>query len=253
MHALLDLDILCYEMGSARDPDTKHPLSWPLVRARLEDRITSILEATDAESWQGYLTGKENFRERVATIVPYKGHRNRGERPFWYYAIFAYLRDVRRAIVVDGMEADDAISIAACSDWMGSIICSRDKDLRMVPGWHYQWPSWKQEEQHVFNVGPIDGLRFFYEQLLTGDRADNIPGLYRVGPKSVPVQTVREATTEQQMFRVVQKEYELRFGSYWDMFMCENGRLLWMLRSEGDDWYHRQKNLTETLREQMQA
>lgn len=241
-------------MGSAKDPDTGHPLSWPLVRARLDDRITQILDTVEASSWQGYLTGKENFRETVAVIQPYKGHRNRGERPFWYYAIYSYLRDSRNAVVVDGMEADDAISINACTDMGGSVICSRDKDLRMVPGYHYQWPSWKQEEQEPFWVGPISGLQFFYTQLLTGDSADNIPGLYNVGPKSASVKRLSEYASELEMFKEVQHQYELRFGSFWEMFMWENGTLLWMLRSNNtDEWHYRQKNLTEALRSEMQA
>jgi hypothetical protein len=37
------------------------------------------------------------------------------------------------------------------------------------------------------------------------------------------------------MYNHVQKHYEDRFGSYWEMFMHENARLLWMLRSEDDD------------------
>ena len=49
------------------------------------------------------------------------------------------------------------------------------------------------------------------------------------------------------MFQEVKVQYELRFGSYWDMFMCENGRLLWLLRHEDDDWYRRQKELSEAL------
>lgn len=257
MHALIDLDILCYEMGSAKDEDG-HPLAWPLVQSRIDSRLNQILDAVEAESWQGYLTGTENFREYVATIVPYKGQRKRSERPFWYSQIYNYLVLDRRAYVVSGMEADDRVSIDHSE---ATIICSRDKDLLMVPGWHFCWnfenskdteyldiakvvfPHLKKKERFPFYVDEIDGLRLFYGQLLTGDSADNIPGLYNVGPKSAAVKRVTEYETELEMFREVQKQYELRFGSYWDMFMCENGRLLWMKRSHDDDWYQRQKEL----------
>lgn len=242
MYALIDLDILCYEMGSAKD-DEGFPLKWPLVQSRVDERIWGILDSVEAEGWQGYLTGKENFREKIATIQPYKGHRNRGERPFWYSAIYSYLSRDRGAIVVDRMEADDALAIRANLDPDSVIICSRDKDLLMVPGWHYQWPSWKQEEQHPFFVTELEGLRFFYTQLLIGDSADNILGLYGVGKKSASVKRVQEAETELQMFEEVKEQYRLRFGSYWDMFMCETGRLLWMKRTLEDDWYNRQKEL----------
>ena len=79
------------------------------------------------------------------------------------------------------------------------------------------------------------------------DYSDNIPGLYNVGSKAACVQRIKTYCTELQMFKEVQLQYELRFGSYWDMFLCENGKLLWMLRSKDDDWYARQKDLTAEL------
>ena len=244
MHALIDLDILCYEMGNAKDPDTGFPLSWPLVQWRVDERIQGILEATEAESWQGYLTGSGNFRDMVGTIRPYKGTRDRSERPFWYEGVYRYLERDRGATVIHGMEADDGISIDSGDD---TIICSRDKDLLQVPGWHYIWPGYEQQERPPFYVSDLEGLRFFYSQLLTGDTADNIPGLYNVGPKSACVARVNQADNELDMFKEVKEQYELRFGSYWDMFMCENGQLLWLLRSKDDNWYVRQKELSARL------
>ena len=261
MHSLIDLDILCYEMGSAKDEEGE-PLDWALVQHRVDSRIEQIIHATQTTSWQGYLTGKDNFRELVATIRPYKGKRNRGERPFWYQGVYNYLRDERDAEVVDGYEADDAISMAQTED---TVICSRDKDLMMVPGKHYSWsffnsvdtktidlakifwPELKKAERHVIDVEELYGTKFYYCQLLTGDSVDNIPGLYGVGYKSSLISRVREAENELDCFKIVKEQYELRFGTYWDMFMCENGKLLWMLRDEDDDWYNRQKDLTDQL------
>lgn len=247
MRALIDADIFPYEIGCATQEDKKTPLEWPLVQWRVDQRIDQILETTGAESWQGYLTGKGNFRDEVGTILPYKGTRDRTERPYWYSGIYNYLRDDRGCHIIDGMEADDALAIEHSDSGGATIICSRDKDLRMVPGWHYTWPSWRQEEREPYYISELDGLRFFYTQLLTGDRADNIPGLYGVGSKSAMVLRVQKAETELEMFKEVKEQYELRFGSYWDMFMCENGRLLWLLRHEDDDWFHRQKELHSTL------
>jgi hypothetical protein len=247
VRALIDSDIFCYEIGCATQEDKKTPLEWPLVQWRVDQRIDQILEVTSAESWQGYLTGKGNFRDEAATIRPYKGHRDRSDRPYWYSGVYNYLRDSRNVTVVDGMEADDQLAIEHTGSDGNTIVCSRDKDLRQVPGWHYTWPSWKQEESKPYYISELDGLRFFYSQLLTGDRADNIPGLHGVGAKSATVSRVNEATTELEMFQEVQTQYELRFGSYWDMFMAENGALLWLLRHPKDDWYSRQKELTSCI------
>ena len=244
MHALVDCDIFCYEIGSMRNPDTGVPLPWGVIKRLVDERIFDIWDKTKAESWQGYLTGPGNFRFDVATIQPYKDHR--GEKPFWYTGIYNYLAEDRGARIIVGKEADDAISIAA-SRTPGTVICTRDKDLLQVPGWHYGWASGKQKERPLHWVSELDGWKSFFTQCLTGDPVDNIPGLYNVGPKAASVQRVQQATDELQCFKIVKEEYEQRFGSYWDMFLCENGRLLWMLRSEDDDWYPRQKEFTRRL------
>jgi hypothetical protein len=55
------------------------------------------------------------------------------------------------AVVVDGMEADDALAIEQTQYNLDmgeecSVICSRDKDLRQVPGYHYGWEAWNAPE-----------------------------------------------------------------------------------------------------------
>jgi len=261
MFALVDLDILCYEMGSAADEEGL-PLSWPLVQSRVDARIEQILEAVDADGWQGFLTGPGNFRDEVATILPYKGHRKRSERPYWYQGVYQYLQYERGAEVVTGREADDLI-VQLGHDNPDAVMCSRDKDLMQAPGWHYMWkfhnskdseyidlpkrfwPSLKKAEQLPIFVDTLHGFRFFCSQLVCGDSADNIPGLYRQGPRSAAIDKLLKAQTELEAFIIVKDLYELYFGSYWDMFMCENGRLLWLKRDEDDDWYRRQRRYTE--------
>jgi DNA polymerase-1 len=61
----------------------------------------------------------------------------------------------------------------------GGIAVTIDKDLRTVPGWHWN-PD--KEEEPVY-VEKEDADVFFYLQWMTGDTTDNIPGLWRVGPK----------------------------------------------------------------------
>lgn len=252
MHALIDADIFCYEIGSMKNPDTGVPLPWPIIKRLVDERIDNILEKTEAETWQGYLTGKGNFRIDLASIQPYKDHR--GEKPFWYQGIYNYLRDSRNCDVVDDREADDAMAIqqghsrsaVLRPELASTIICSRDKDLKQVPGWHFIWESGRQKER-LFWVSELDGWKSFFSQCLTGDPVDNILGLYNVGEKAASVQRVKEAEDELTCLRIVKDEYKKRFGSYWDMFLYENGTLLWMLRSEDDAWYRRQKEFDRKL------
>lgn len=244
MHALIDCDIIQYEYGNAKDEDD-NPLDLQLVYARVDNRISGILEATKASSYQGFLTSKDksNFRYQVATIKPYKGHRPE-EKPLYFDQIRQYLLDKYKAVEVFGMEADDRLGIEQYtsfvfsqtikdSEWkdkVDTIICSLDKDLNMIPGWHYNWRTnetyWQDE---------LTALKCFYSQLLTGDGTDNILGLYAVGPRSALVSRVLESSTELDMYSVARQAYEQRFGSYCHLFLRENAKLLWILRSTEDD------------------
>jgi hypothetical protein len=253
MIALIDTDILLYEIGSYTD-DEGHPLSWPLIKARADAKIDKITEAAGCESYHLFITGEDNFRIQEGTIKPYKGHRT-SPKPTHYANLKKYFTESKnftgRITVTDGYEADDALSIKQLAELMadgydleagkykknlyGTVLCSRDKDLNMVPGYHYSWGSGNQKEKEVWYVTREEGYRWFFTQLITGDATDNIPGLYGLGAKSTAVTGLRELTEPLSMYTHVQKRYEDRFGSYWKMFMHENARLLWMMRTETDD------------------
>jgi hypothetical protein len=111
----------------------------------------------------------------------------------------------------------------------GTVLCSRDKDLHMIPGFKYVWPAGKQEEQFWFQ-DELSAIRCFYKQLLTGDTSDNILGLYGVGSSSKLVKSIQEMEEEQLMFNLVFKAYEDRFGTWAKAAMWENAGLLWILR-----------------------
>jgi len=242
MRALIDADILPYEFGGMvqlEEPDK--PLADDIVISLVDDRIKGILEATKAEEFSLFLTASsENYRVKVATILPYKGHRKQ-EKPYHWELIRQHLIDNWNAVVQHGIEADDRLGIEQCmtakangiggvQDPWTTVICSRDKDLNMIPGWHYVWPAGKQKEKLWFQ-DEISAIRCFYSQLLTGDRStDNILGLYGVGAGSSLVKKLQELDSEHEMFSHVYKAYKDRFGSYAKQFMLENAKLLWILR-----------------------
>jgi hypothetical protein len=232
MHALIDADRIAYAFGGFTD-DNGQPLAWPLVAERVDTNIQNILQGCGGTSYTLYLTAddKSNFRFRIATIRPYKGHRS-SEKSFWYEQIRRYLIDTYAAKVVHGMEADDAIGIAACWPIHDSaeptpVICSVDKDLDNVPGYHY---NELKPDRGVYRINEVEGLRNFYAQLLTGDSTDNIPGLYFVGPSNSWVKKVREMSSELDMYCFVVSKYESYFGSHWRKFFEENAQLLWIKR-----------------------
>lgn len=259
MKALIDGDLFQHEFGSMTDDEYK-PLGWPIIQNKVQNRIDTIMEATGAKSYQIYLTSddKSNFRYEIASIQPYKGSRSK-EKPFWYHHIRNFLVDYRGAQEVSGYEADDAMSMvqwadykeayrkSALNNWQpylpqflqprsNTVICTRDKDLDMVPGWHYTWECGKQKEKKLWWQDEIGGLRCFYRQLLIGDATDNILGLYGVGEKSQSVKELQICSDEYALYNRVHEEYGKRFGTYAEQFLIENARLLWMLQYEGQVW-----------------
>jgi hypothetical protein len=129
---------------------------------------------------QFFLTGKGNFREDVATIKEYKGNRKETPKPVHYQAVRDYLVDSWGAVVVEGKEADDEVSIRAWKEYRDNnddyVVATIDKDLDQIPGWHldYKKHAW-------YDVDALDGELFFYAQVLAGDATDNIQGCYRIG------------------------------------------------------------------------
>ncbi len=250
MKALIDGDILLYELGSCTD-DEGHPLKWPLVKARVDGKIHQIKQDAECDEYIVYLTGDNNFRKTEATIKPYKGNRKGVEKPFHHQHIKDYLLKTKNhtVSVCENYEADDGMAIEQTKGiaqkylarsvdpeidlYSGTCICSRDKDLRMVAGNHFSWKSGKQPEA-TFSVTDKEGYHWFFMQLLMGDPVDNIPGLYMIGMIKAE-KLLGEASEPLDWYSVAQHQYEVRFGSYWKLFMHENARLLWMMRTEEDD------------------
>jgi hypothetical protein len=125
------------------------------------------------------LTGPGNFREELAKQRPYKGNRDTSHKPEHYQAIRDYLHEVWSAEIIHGHEADDEASIAAwaqmsVADAGGYVVCTVDKDLDQVPGLHYDYAK-----RVFYDVDVMSGEMRFWEQCLSGDPTDNIPGCYK--------------------------------------------------------------------------
>ena len=92
-----------------------------------------------------------------------------------------YMIEKYNAVMSDGMEADDLVSIWAYEAREAEqdyIIVGIDKDLRQIPGNHYNF----KKEEHDFVDDNTAHLNLML-QCLTGDSTDNIPGIKGIGPK----------------------------------------------------------------------
>ena len=173
MRCLIDGDIAAYEgafAGQYVDEETEEvcmrPADW--VMERLDEQIKNIEEACGAdEPSLLFFTGDEkllkhvnrrrkrdgeeplqftpNFRFEVAVSTPYKERKS--TKPLHFDNVRAYLLGAYECRVFFGMEADDGMCIEQTSAGdSDTVICTRDKDLRQCPGWHYGWECGNQPE-----------------------------------------------------------------------------------------------------------
>lgn len=186
------------------------------MEQRIEKFFQRLFDKFGTYNYKVYLTGKGNFREQVAVSHVYKGNRKK-EKPRWYKHIKDYLYYMHRTELVEGMEADDGMAMNLVRN-PNSILCSIDKDLLQVPGWHYSWATHNREElplRKVDSWGKLEiqgkklygeGTMFLYAQALLGDSTDNIIGAKGYGPVKT-YNTLKDCKTEKELYDAVYEVY----------------------------------------------
>lgn len=185
MRALIDADILFYEIGSSAQHLDKDNLdedglptlevnSWEWTQQLFDDKIDVICKEVEADEppllfitntdYINHLLNKRRrwtgepekdfvpvFRHKVAKEKPYKFGRVE-TKPYHFKNLVNYAMNEYECVIDEnGLEADDMMCIHQFrSEPYTTIICSRDKDLRQCPGLHYSWECGKQR-----SIGPL--------------------------------------------------------------------------------------------------
>lgn len=188
------------------------PLGVELAKNILQGKLHGIVKAVgdkygDFGNIRLFLSGPGNFREELATIAGYKANRKEEAKPVYYQQLRNLMTEEWGAEVVHGQEADDAISIMAHNypDFSSYVVASIDKDLDQIPGWHYNY-----DKEVFYFVEPEEAEMFFYEQALSGDSADNIPGCKGIGP--VKAQKILKDCPLEDAWQIVVGTYEISMG-----------------------------------------
>lgn len=220
--ALIDGDILVYRVGfSTNEPDEEK-----FALSRMGNFVDRLIRLEGIETYEGYLTGKNNYRSEIATEQAYKGNRKDARKPVHYDSLREYLISKWGFTVVNGQEADDAMGIKAYElPEDSSCIMTIDKDLDMIRGWHYNFVK-----EDLYYVTEKEAIKNFYIQILTGDRVDNIPGIKGIGPVKAK-KILENCTTEKSLFKAVSEKYDHDIDK-----LTERGRLLWIRRKEKQLW-----------------
>lgn len=177
--AILDGDILAYtaaawaqsaqvdEMG-VTDRVTHEATRW--MREAMAERMLIAFSCSRAD----------NYRK---VIWPdYKSHRDDKPSPPLLPHAVKVMKEAFPFMVIPHLEADDILGMlgskATLKDGSVPVMVTIDKDLRQVPGWHYN----PDKDDHPVRVTQEEGDRFFHKQWLMGDATDSIPGLWKWGP-----------------------------------------------------------------------
>lgn len=232
------------------------------LEKELKREDTSTLElgciAKEIETIQKSMEYKPNFREAVAKKKVYKGTR-KNEKPRHYDNLTEYILSKYECVMAEGLEADDLLSIhqteqmAIHSGEPTTVICSRDKDLRITPGLHYGWECGRQREFplnrvsergvltcHRNDAGRVvkvagTGLSFFCHQLLVGDTVDNIPGLSGWG-QARAADLLEGLESKAALLKAVANAYRDQHPDDWEEVLLEQGRLLHMVNTRDGDF-----------------
>lgn len=247
MTPLIDGDLIAYELafGCQRfEEDQLTLVPVEEVNKRVLAKIGEICaEVYATEPPVLFFTGKTNFRNDIAKSKPYKGNR-KGDKPHYLKYIRSFLMANYESELVEGLEADDLMSMRQTErlKFKDTIICTRDKDLRQVPGLHYGWecgkqpsfgPKWVDKHGYLELKGGKKlkgaGDMLLYAQMLTGDNTDNIGGA-RGWSDIKTYNLLKDCEDELSLYNAVEGVYNELYGEQAMTLLTETANLVYMIR-----------------------
>ncbi len=248
---ILDGDGPCYEVAATvkrLDTAVRH----------FHQKILTQMFLVKAENCLIHLTASGSHkagRYNVKAIKPYQGQRKDKPKP-------ALLEPLRQAVALREnwlpeyevtlhhlLEADDGMIMDAYRLKEFGVIWSADKDLRMTP-----YPYWEASACTVMPGEPMgklflkatpsgtmkllgQGPLFFWAQMLMGDTADHIAGLTKLhGKLCGPVAAYEYLQDVTSMHDAADRVLDAYRAI--DQNPLPEGWLLWLLRWEGDNFWH---------------
>jgi len=212
------------------------PLEHALYIVR--DKMQRMQQLGDLEV---YIKGDgETFRSRYATLDEYKGNRKDSWKPKHFDAICDYLIGKWGATKVNGREVDDEVSIRAHQLGKYYWVCSPDKDLDQIPGWH-----WNYRDNVEYYIDEETARLWFWRQVVSGDFADNVKGCWKIGEGKADKWIDEHGhLSDEEIWAGIVTLYEESQGKNGcpyagldpEVVALENAQLVWMQQKPGEIW-----------------
>lgn len=186
---LIDGDMVAFRVAAAEEKTHEFDGQFILTadaeqgKQNLDLMVSGFKDKLGADHVILAFTDDTNYRKEV--MPSYKSNREGVRRPMILKAMREYCLEVYDWKIVPTLEADDVLGIMATHNGIlkGSekIIVTWDKDLRTVPGLH--WNPTNDADRGPVVVSLLEADNLFYAQTLSGDAVDGYPGCPGIGKK----------------------------------------------------------------------
>ena len=258
--AVLDADAIAYIAASICEKSTDILLSGGnTIKGKMyfrqetgyrviDNHLYKIEDALHPQNCKSFLSNSNpstNYRYDVkGAPKPYKG--NRKDKPFFLPHMRSYFMNNYGAEICKKGEADDTIGILAydayeCAANTGKpidmVLCGIDKDFKQFPGYFFNIKTGVMTySDHLgyltYEKNKIDGrgFLFFCAQMIMGDVADNIGGIYGCGGKKA-YDTLKDCVDYKEAWQSVVDLY--RCKGIADCVIKATSSLLWITHIQG--------------------
>ena len=221
----------------------------------MKNKVEGLVDFAKCDDFRVCIQGTGNYRKlRNAKFVDYKGQR--GEKPLFYQDVFDYTvkKWKDKVVISNGFETDDYLAKIGWeyynSDRQDEILISYcDKDLpQNIVG---NMLNYNYLDNGVFFNTHEMQYKGFWNSVLMGDVADNIPGILAIAEetrvkygikkckdnacgKITAGRILADVQSEKECAERVMEAYRLAWPEDWKQRIDENCFFLWLQRHEGD-------------------
>lgn len=208
---LIDGDVVAYQFATAAET----PIHWgddlwtlhadaKEAKAKMDNFLAGLKEDLEADQMVIALSDRTRNYFRKQILPTYKAGRDKVRKPIILRELREHLETQYKSYERPGLEGDDILGILATTDKIikgEKLIVSIDKDLKTVPGLHY---NTNKPELGVYSISEEEANYWHFFQTLTGDSSDGYIGCPGVGPKRSE-ELLSESPTWETIERVFQK------------------------------------------------
>ena len=214
-YLVIDGDTIAYMIGWHHRDHTDEAL----IKHAVDQWLKDFFAIAGMKYYIGVLAPNNSsncFRKNIYKYKPYKGNRTEKEEwiKFWEPIIRQHLADEWWfTLAPNHLETDDVVA-AIVEGNPKAVLCSPDKDLKQIPGFHLNYKQ--NTEDSPLQVDIIEyntAKRNLWTQVLTGDTTDNVNGITGMG--EAKAKKLLDETQQLLWENAVQLAYQKQYGPYY--------------------------------------